>query len=147
MGAQMSLIEAIAAAGSTTQNAGGDLLILRAPIAGNPQTPDERTTRVTLADVQVGRQNMPLQEGDTIFVQKAERFFITGQVKSPGAYTHERNLTVLQALSLAGGITDKGSSRRLKVIRMVNGKKVEKGISLTDLIEPNDTIVVPQRLL
>ena len=31
-----------------------------------------------------------LQEGDTIFVPKAEKFFVTGQVRSPGAYTHER---------------------------------------------------------
>jgi polysaccharide export outer membrane protein len=154
MGAQMSLIEALAAAGSVTPTAGGDVLILHAAMPTTAQNaeapevaPEERTTRVSLADVQVGRQNVLLNEGDTVFVQKAEKFFITGQVKSPGAYTYERNLTVLQALALAGGISDKGSGRRMKVIRFVNGKKVEKGIDMEDVIEPGDTIVVPQRLL
>jgi polysaccharide biosynthesis/export protein len=154
MGAQMSLIEALAAAGSITQNAGGDVLILHAPEAGDAAkpgapaaTPDERTERVSLADLQVGRMNLLLKEGDTIFVQKAEKFFITGQVKSPGAYSYERNLTVLQALALAGGITDKGSNRRMKVIRVVEGKQVEKKLELTDTLQPGDTIVVPQRLL
>ena len=91
--------------------------------------------------------NVPLAEGDTVFVPKAQKFFVTGHVKSPGAYTFERDLTVLQALSIAGGVTEKGSSRRLKVVRMVGGKKVERGISLSDVIQPNDTIVVAQRLL
>lgn len=154
MGAQMTLIEALAAAGSTTPTAGGDVLVLHAVMPTTAQgaltpatAPEERTTRVSLSDVQMGRQNILLGEGDTVFVQKAERFFITGQVKSPGAYTYERNLTVLQALALAGGISDKGSGRRMKVIRVVDGKRVEKGIDMEDLVQPGDTIVVPQRLL
>ena len=68
-------------------------------------------------------------------------------MKSPGAFTFERDLTVLPALSLAGGITEKGSNRRLKVVRIVGNKKVERGIGLDDVIQPNDTIVVAQRLL
>jgi polysaccharide biosynthesis/export protein len=154
MTSQMTLIEALAAAGSTTNNAGGDVLILHAPAAGDAATPgapaatpEERTERVSLADLQVGRQNLLLREGDTIFVQKAEKFYVTGQVKSPGAYSYERNLTVLQALALAGGITEKGSSRRMKVIRIVGAKQVEKKIEMTDTLEPGDTIVIAQRLL
>jgi polysaccharide export outer membrane protein len=155
MTGQMSLIEALAAAGSTTQNASTELLLLRPPDANaaQPLTPDQvdqaNVTRLSLADLQQGRlsQNLILKEGDTIFVPKAERFFITGQVKSPGAYVYERGLTVLQAISLAGGFTDKGSSRRLKVIRTVKGKKTQQGIDLADAIQPGDTLIIPQRLL
>ena len=43
----------------------------------------------------------------------AERFFVTGYVRNPGAYNHEPDLTVLQAISLAGGLTDRGSDRRI----------------------------------
>jgi polysaccharide export outer membrane protein len=155
MTAQMSLIEALAAAGSTTAAASSEVMILRPRDAGGGQalTPEQvdqsSVTRVNLADLQLGRlsQNVTLVEGDTIFVPKAEKFFITGQVRSPGAYTYERGLTVLQAISLAGGLTEKGSSRRIKVIRAVKGKKTQQGIDLADAIQPGDTLVIPQRLL
>ena len=155
MTAQMSLIEALAAAGSTTTAASSEVMILRPRDAGSAQalTPEQvdrsNVTRVNLADLQLGRlsQNVTLVEGDTIFVPKAEKFFITGQVRSPGAYTYERGLTVLQAISLAGGLTEKGSSRRIKVIRPVKGKKTQQGIDLADAIQPGDTLVIPQRLL
>jgi polysaccharide export outer membrane protein len=155
MTAQMSLIEALAAAGSTMPTASSEVMILRPRDAGNahPLTPEQvdqsSVTRVSLADLQLGRlsQNITLAEGDTIFVPKAEKFFITGQVKSPGAYTYEHGLTVLQAISLAGGLTEKGSSRRIKVIRTLKGRKTEQGIDLADGIQPGDTLLIPQRLL
>jgi polysaccharide biosynthesis/export protein len=155
MTGQMSLIEALAAAGSTTPAASSEVLILRARDAATaqPLTPEQvdqtNVTRISLADLQLGRlsENVNLTEGDTIFVPKAEKFFITGQVRNPGAYTFERGLTVLQAISLAGGLTDKGSNRRIKVIRTVKGKKAQQNIDLADAIQPGDTLVVPQRLL
>jgi len=155
MTGQMSLIEALAAAGSTTTTASSEVLILRPrePGAAQPLTPDQvdktNVTRVSLSDLQLGRlsQNVTLMENDTIFVPKAEKFFVTGQVRNPGAYTYERGLTVLQAISLAGGLTDKGSNRRIKVIRTVRNRKIEQGVDLGDAIQPNDTLVIPQRLL
>ena len=155
MSGQMSLIEALAAAGSTTPTASPEVLILRPrdPGAAQPLTPDQveqtNVRRINLADLQLGRlsENLTLMEGDTIFVPKAEKFYMTGQVRNPGAYTYERGLTVLQAISLAGGLTEKGSNRRLKVIRTVKGKKTQQGIDLNDAIQPGDTLVIPQRLL
>ena len=151
----MTLIEALAAAGSTTANASTEVLILRPrdSTSAAPLTPDQmdqaNVSRVSLADLQLGRlsENVALMEGDTIFIPKAEKFFVTGQIRTPGAYTYERGLTVLQAISLAGGLTDKGSNRRIKVIRTVKGKKVEQGIDLDDSVQPGDTLVIPQRLL
>ena len=155
MTGEMTLIEALAAAGSTTPNASTEVLILRPrdSTSAQPLTPDQidqaNVSRVSLADLQLGRlsENVSLVEGDTIFVPKAQKFFITGQIKSPGAYTYERGLTVLQAISLAGGLTDKGSNRRIKVIRAVKGKKVDEAVDLNDVIQPGDTLVIPQRLL
>lgn len=151
----MTLIEALALAGSTTTTAGSEVLILRpaeegADAEAQPgETPESRTTRVSLADLQSGRlgNDLLLQEGDTIFVPKAERFYITGHVRSPGAYTHERGMTVLQALALAGGLSDRGSNRGIKIVRVVDGKRTEMGVDLDDVVLPNDTIRVRQRLL
>jgi len=152
---EMTLIEALAQAGSTTQSAGAEVLVLHPADAGAATelepgaTPPGRTTRVNLADLQSGKvlNDVMLREGDTVFVPKAERFFVTGHVRSPGAYVFERGMTVLQAISLAGGLSDKGSDRGIKIVRVVNGQKREIGVKVGDLIQANDTLVVRQRLL
>ncbi len=104
---------------------------------------------MNLVDLQSGKlaNNIILREGDTIFVAKAERFFVTGHVRNPGAFTWERGITVLQAVSLAGGLSDRGSSRGIKVIRVVGGEKKEMGMKMSDFLEPGDTLVIRQRLL
>jgi protein involved in polysaccharide export with SLBB domain len=51
----------------------------------------------------------------------------------------------MQALSLAGGVTDRGSTGRLKIVRIVKGVKKEIKVKLTDLVQPGDTLVVPER--
>ncbi len=67
-------------------------------------------------------------------------------MKNPGAYPlRQKNTTVLQALSLAGGVTDRGSTGRIQIVRIVNGKKMELRAALTDFVEPRDTIVIPER--
>jgi len=152
---EMTLIEALAQAGSTTPAAGSELLVLHAvdpraaQAGGNGEGAASRTTRVNLSDLQSGKlaNNIILREGDTIFVAKAERFFVTGHVRNPGAFTWERGITVLQAVSLAGGLSDRGSSRGIKVIRIVEGEKKEMGVKLSDFLEPGDTLVIRQRLL
>jgi polysaccharide export outer membrane protein len=71
--------------------------------------------------------------------------FVFGQVKAPGAYAIDRGTTVLQALSLAGGVTDRGSTGRVKIVRTADGKKKEVKAKLTDLVEPGDTLIVGER--
>jgi len=149
----VTLVEALAQAGSTAVTAGTEILILRSkkPVngsAGSPTLPEDADAdvqRVNLRALQAGAlsANVMIRDGDTIFVPKAERFFVTGYVRSPGAYVFEANVTVLQAISLAGGLTDRGSNRRLRIIR--NEKELDA--KLTDIVQPNDTIIVRQRWL
>jgi polysaccharide export outer membrane protein len=148
----MTLIEALAAAGSVTNNASNVVLVIhpRRAVAG-PVLPSEagdaQVQRVNIKDLQAGKltENVVIRDGDTIYVPKAETIFITGQVRTPGSYVAEPGISVLQALSLAGGIADRGSDRRIKIIRLVNGKKQEISAKLSDPVMPGDTIVVPQR--
>ncbi len=71
--------------------------------------------------------------------------YVFGQVRTPGAYPIDRGTTVLQALSLAGGVTDRGSTGRIKVVRTADGKKKEVKVKLTDVVEPGDTLIVAER--
>jgi polysaccharide export outer membrane protein len=147
----MSLVEAIARAGSTLPTASGEAIIVHSPDATGPTLPSENaanTERVDLLALQNGtKQNIVLRDGDTISVPKAQTVYVTGAVKNPNAYAlQQKNTTVLQALSLAGGVTDRGSMSRVKIFRIVKGDKKEIKAKLTDIVQPNDTIVVNDRL-
>jgi polysaccharide biosynthesis/export protein len=152
----VTLIEALAQAGSVTSAAGNEILIIRAkegkPVSASPgQDPgtDPDTIRVNLRELEGGKlaENLTLRDGDTIFVPKADRFFVIGQVRNPGSYVLDHGMTVMQAISLAGGTTDRGSNRRVRIVRMQDGKKREFDAQPTDLVQPGDTVVVRQRLL
>jgi polysaccharide export outer membrane protein len=91
--------------------------------------------------------NIVLRDGDTISVPRAESVYVLGQVKNPNAYAlQQKNTTVLQALSLAGGVTDRGSMSRIKIMRIVKGDRKELKVKLTDVVQPGDTIFVNDRL-
>ena len=148
----MSLIEALARAGSATASAAGEILIVRGPAAGDapasPEGDDVDVTRIELKALQNGRLagSLALRDGDTIVVPRAESVYVFGQVRTPGAYPlTQKDTTVLQALSLAGGVTDRGATGRIKIVRMVKGKRVEIKAKLGDIVLPLDTIMVPER--
>jgi polysaccharide export outer membrane protein len=86
-----------------------------------------------------------LNDGDTIYIPRAAHVYVFGQVKNPGSYPIHAGTTALQALALAGGVTPYAATNRVQVIRAVNGRKQELRIKLVDLVQPGDTIVVPER--
>ena len=149
----MTLIEALSRAGSTLPSASGEVAIVRAPQgAKGPVLPDPDKSsdifRASIRDFEGGamKQNIALHDGDTIFVPRAESAYVFGQVKTPGAYAIQKDTTVLQALSLAGGVTENGAMNRIKVVRLVNGEKRATKVKLTDLAQAGDTIIVPEKL-
>jgi len=149
----MTVIEALAKAGGMTQTAAEEVLVVRphaaAKVAGPARVDDNEATvlRANIRELQSGSlsQNLTLKDGDTIVVNKAQSVYVFGQVRAPGAYPIDRGTTVLQALSLAGGVTDRGSTGRVKVVRAVDGKKKELKVKLTDTVEPGDTVIVGER--
>jgi polysaccharide export outer membrane protein len=147
----MTLIEALARAGSTLPSASGEVAIVRDTRAKAPQSPipegDADIVRVSIRDLEGGAvmQNVALYDGDTIFVPRAESAYVFGQVRNPGAYAIQKDTTVLQALSLAGGVTEYGATNRIKVVRVVNGEKKELKVKLSDLVKAGDTIIVPDK--
>jgi polysaccharide export outer membrane protein len=148
----MSLIEAIALAGSALPTASGEALIVRAGATGAnaptlPSGDKSEVETVDLKSLQSGdfEQNVALRDGDTIFVPRAETIYVFGQVKNPGAYPITRDTTVLQSLSLAGGVSDRGATGRIRIVRLERGKKLEIRAKLDTLVRPGDTIIVPER--
>jgi polysaccharide export outer membrane protein len=109
------------------------------------QTPSGDKVKVSLSAAMAGdpQHNLEIKNGDTIYVP-ALFYYVQGQVKNAGRYPYEENMTVLMAITTAGGFTDKASSRRAFVIREKDGKKQEIKVKLEDPIQPGDVVTVPE---
>ena len=121
------------------------------PAAGIPGlpflAPGSEVFHISLLELQSGNpeKNIALRAGDTVYFPKAAQVYVMGSVARPGPYRYQEGMTVMQALTLAGGSTERGSAGRAKVIRIVDGKKVERKVKATELVLPEDTLVVPER--
>jgi polysaccharide biosynthesis/export protein len=158
----MSLIEALARTGSTTDRAGMEALIVR-PTGGVPprepapldaaaidrarDSKDSEVIRVNIQNLQSGQlsQNVALRSGDTVFVPRAESVFVSGMIRTAGEYVIRKGMTVRQVLALAGGVTERGSEGRIQIIRQVDGNETTISVTLQDMVRAGDTVVVRER--
>jgi polysaccharide export outer membrane protein len=146
----MTVVEALARAGSTASDAADHAFIIRSANAQGPLLPGQdesaSVTRLDLREFNSGLATVVMvRDGDTIFVPRVSTVFVYGQVRSPGAYPIGQETTVRQALSLAGGVSEFGAANRIRVLRVENGKEREIKVELNDIVKPGDTIVVPER--
>ncbi len=79
-----------------------------------------------------------------ITVRKYRSFFVNGEVRSPGSYGYEPGLTLAKAVSLAGGMTDRASRRKIVLTREIDGEKKSYRVDLSVRIEPGDVITVQE---
>lgn len=93
------------------------------------------------------RANIPLENGDTIFVRRAPVFYIYGEVQRPGAYRLVDNLNVMQAMSLGGGITRRGTERGIRIHRpSADGMLVKMEAKPSEKVQADDVIYVNESL-
>ncbi|MGP8104972.1 MAG: polysaccharide biosynthesis/export family protein [Desulfobaccales bacterium] len=155
----ITVVEAISLAGGVSTGTGNKpassaiAIIVRAhpdskidqPRLPNQSRPEEKIT-VSLAAALAGdrKQNLEIKNGDTIYIPTLV-YYVTGEVKSAGRFPYDdENMTILKAVTTAGGFTDKASSRGTYIIREEGGAKQKIKASLDDTIRPGDTIVVPE---
>jgi polysaccharide biosynthesis/export protein len=148
-----TLVDVLMQAGSTTPAAGHWVLINHARAGSNstgPVTSDDNTAdlRINLSDIQSGKaQNIKILDGDTTTVPKAERIYVNGNVRTPGAFPFDDGMTVFEAMALAGGVTEKGSNTRVSIKRLINGQMKELDVKQTDILKPGDQVFVKARRL
>ena len=87
--------------------------------------------------------NVELKDGDVVYVLRTEEVHVIGEVKKPGSYPYEAGMTVLKALSLAGGVTKRGSVKNALVRRIQDGEEVQVKVSVEDLLLPDDILEIP----
>ncbi|MFQ5965889.1 MAG: SLBB domain-containing protein [Candidatus Scalinduaceae bacterium] len=148
------ILELISKAGGFTDEAGRIIKIVRSKASerreglSSPKE-DEENEIITLDIGKFKDDNtynmFYVASGDHIYVNPLPRIFVTGEVGKPGEFKWERGLTVRQAISLAGGNTEKAALKRSKIIRVKNGKEEELKARMDDLVMPDDIIKVPGR--
>ena len=156
---QERVLEAISkAAGVHSEKAGKKAMIIRTENPGEAQKKRIVIT-IDLQSLLKGEDqisNLRLANEDVIYIPPAEYFYIIGEVRSPGSFVvPDGEITLVEAIGMAGGFTRIAARNRTRIIRVENG--VEKvievkvdaitraGKKIQDVvIQPNDVIVVPE---
>jgi polysaccharide export outer membrane protein len=107
-------------------------------LSGNPATANR---------VSGSTPSQRLEGGDELYVPQAQHFYIYGEVTMPNMYKLEPGMTVIQAIARAGGVTARGSSRRIEIKRLGSDGKYEvlRGHP-DDLVQSDDVIRVKQSI-
>jgi polysaccharide export outer membrane protein len=91
--------------------------------------------------------NLDLVNGDMVYVERAPKFYIYGEVQHPGGYRLERNMTVVQALSIGGGLTTRGTERGLRIKRRdATGNIQMLDVKNDAVLRPDDVVYVKESL-
>ena len=86
-------------------------------------------------------------DGDIINVARQPMFYIYGEVQRPGSFRLEQNMSVVQALSMGGGLTQRGTQRGIKILRRDDkGVMQELATQLSDPVKKDDVIYVKESL-
>jgi polysaccharide export outer membrane protein len=91
--------------------------------------------------------NIEIGNDDILFVPREPRFYIYGEVQRPGSFRLEKNMSLVQALAVGGGLTPRGTQKGIKLMRRgAEGKLVELDARLSDPMQTDDVIYVKESL-
>jgi polysaccharide biosynthesis/export protein len=144
-----TLMSVLAEAGFSTKS-GAVITITRWPkgakVSGPAaNAPNAETIKVNRKELEFGSaQTIALQDGDTINVPEAEKYTISGYVRSPGVFEIDGDISVIQALAIAGGVTEQGAANRIEIQRVGVPEPLRK-VKMTDVVKPGDIITVPRK--
>lgn len=144
-----TLMEAISDAGGITQSAGDTINIQRRIFrpAGDTKIKEDVAVLIDmkkLFEEGDADANVPVQDGDSIYVPRAAFVYVNGEVRNPGQYKITKGLTVLKSITVAGGFSPKASQRRTTIIRKTDKGEEEIRAKMDDLVRPDDIISVPE---
>lgn len=144
-GGMRKISDFISVAGGPTEFA-GETIIYTTSISGTPVT--EQINIDELFKAPNSAHNKQVYPGDVLYVPKAPQVYVYGEVQRPGMYKIDKNMTVMQAIAKAGGLTIRGTQRSVKLHRKDDTNEVIKQLpSLTSLLQDEDVLYIEESLL
>jgi polysaccharide export outer membrane protein len=141
---EVRLTDILANAGGVAPG-GGDLVVVEGTRQGQPYRVEVDLPSVFNSGGRV--KDVLLENNDVVWVERAPTIYVYGEVQRPGPLRLERNMTVLQALAAAGGLTQRGTLRALRVSRKDSqGRTIETEPKLVDTLRPDDVVFVRESL-
>jgi polysaccharide export outer membrane protein len=155
---QSTLLDILSQAGGPSATAGREVVVVRLPRSEGPAVPGaagSETFRVSLRKLLAGgpTENLAIQDGDSVYVPKATAFFVLGEVLRQGSYVIDKDTSALEAITLAGGFTDRAAPAGARILRkMPDGSQqtIDVNLSGSDprareiLLAEGDTLIVPK---
>ncbi|MCQ4248677.1 polysaccharide biosynthesis/export family protein [Stutzerimonas stutzeri] len=80
----------------------------------------------------------------SVSVVNYREFYISGEVKLPGGYPYQPGLTLDRAIALAGGLTERASTKRMTIVRGSEGSRAEEKATMDTQVRPGDTINIDE---
>lgn len=139
-GGAESIIGLLALAGGVKDDAADHVILTRDAEGANRTLRIDLVALLNLGDVS---QNQALSGGDIVFVPRMDVFYIYGEVDKPGRYRLERDMTVMQAISVSGGMTQFGTEKDISVKRRDDDGDIgDFRVNLIDKLRPDDVVHV-----
>lgn len=141
----LKLLDIIALAGGIAPDGNNTVRLVRNSDSDKPDQIDI-DIRAMLSSGDLS-QNLEITTNSIIYVAPMDKFYIYGQVNSPGVYRLEPGMTLMQALAVGGGINIRGSERGLRISRHHHDGAIENiDADATTRLQANDVIYVKERL-
>jgi polysaccharide export outer membrane protein len=151
-----TLKDAIALAGGLLPEAGYSITVARRSHGPDGTVRDPEKMAYSRGDIESGLANLDLKPNDVVTIAEKDYVYFQGEVHKPGRYELRPGLTLMQAISLAEGLTDWADRKEILLYRKVgttdskqtiNYKNVEKQKAPDVPLAPGDTVVVSRRVL
>ena len=139
-----TLVDLLAEAGGTSTNAADHVLVVREQGGVTNKTRVDLISLLRDGDL---ANNVTLAEEDIVFVPSMDVFYVYGEVQRPGRYRLERNMTLMQAISISSGLTPRGTEKGIVINRRdANGKVIGYKAKLSDELQSGDVVYVREGL-
>lgn len=145
---KMTVLDALAMAGGMTPRADQTVVLIRRDDSkiGGSSSQEMNLSLKHLLDSKRAELNLELRNDDVLFVAQQKSFYVFGEVRKPGSYPMELDLNVMRVLALSGGVTERGSMKRIRIHRQGQDQKItEIKPGLNELIEGGDVVFVDER--
>ncbi|WP_349255026.1 polysaccharide export protein EpsE [Roseateles caseinilyticus] len=143
--ADMRMTDLLANAGGVATT-GGDQLVLTGTRNGKPYRLEIDLPTVFSAE-QNRANDVLIQNGDVLWVDRAPLVYIYGEVQRPGPVRLERGMTLMQVLAAGGGLTQRGTERGIRVHRKSTDGKVQVvQPGMDDAVKDGDVVYVKESL-